>query len=112
VNTRRFFRWLGDALDPTVMMRRYTVHCLDWNGGRFRCFWFRSSAEWYAERVPSGWLFIDIEDDLTGRSIRVRNNPDKIAPPVRYINLTPEREPSAIVQRITIVSSQSLGDWP
>ena len=68
---KRFLKWLfADALNITVTTRRYTVSSGGWSGGHFECFWFRRNAIKYSKTQYGE--FVDIRDELTGKTERVR----------------------------------------
>ena len=82
--------WLQDIryflgqklLRPYMTTKKWTVSCGDWNGGWFKSFWKFDNAVEHARQQTD--LFVDIENEMTGESIRVRDNPDKVMPPIRY----------------------------
>lgn len=75
--------WFRVFHDPALTTKLYTVSCSDYGGGTFKSFWNLEKAIKYAQKQRSP--FVDIENEITEESIRVRNNPDGIKPPVRYI---------------------------
>lgn len=72
-------RW--DIFHPATIIRLWTVHSGNWNGGTFRSFWLLKNAEKFASQQTG--LFVDIENEWTHEKRRVRNNPDRV-PYVRY----------------------------
>ena len=70
-------------LNPNRGSRKlWTVSSSGWYGGSFESFWKLEDAIRYAKKEND--LFVDIENEITGEDIRVRNNPDKVKPPIRY----------------------------
>jgi len=79
-------RWLFfGALNPTTTTRLWRVTYGGWNGSRFKCFWFKKNAIKFAEIQND--LFVNLENELTGKCIRIRDNPKKVQPPIRYISI-------------------------
>ena len=67
---KRFFKWLfTDALNITVTTRRYTVYSGGWSGGYFECFWLHRNAVKYSKTQYGE--FVDIKDELTGKTERL-----------------------------------------
>ena len=54
-------------------MKRYEVELLDWYGGEFKEFWFKSSALKYAREHRSDWLWIDLNDNWRKTTKRLKN---------------------------------------
>lgn len=75
--------FLGQKLiRPYQTIKKWTVSSGGWGGGHFRSFWKFDEAVEYAQKQTG--LFIDIKNEITGEGVRVRDNPDKVKPPIRY----------------------------
>ena len=79
---------LIDIIDPRTIIRLWTVHCRDYDGGVFHSFWLKRNALQFAKAQSPRWLFIDLENEWTGRSVRLRDNPENIRPLPRSVHLT------------------------
>jgi len=73
------FNW--GIIDPANTTRLWTVDGTDWYSGMFRSFWLKRNALKKAEEFKKTFLYVDVINELTGRKIRVKNNPERIHPP-------------------------------
>lgn len=67
-----------DIIDPITTIRLWTVDGSDWYRGRFKSFWLKRNALKCVEEFKHIYLFVDLKNEWTGKSIRVRDNPDKV----------------------------------
>lgn len=58
---KTFLQWMLCILDPGDCTRRYSVSYGDYNGGMFKCFWFKRNAIKFAKSRYE--QFVDIYDD-------------------------------------------------
>lgn len=75
-------------LEPAIITKKWTVDYGGWNGGRFESFWSKEKALEFARERKE--LFVDLENEMTGERIRIRDNPDNIKPPIIASNVLRE----------------------
>lgn len=76
-----------DIFDPRTCIRLWTVHFKNWEGGLRRSFWLRRNAMRHAHEHWFSWPFIDLENEWTGHSRRLRDNPENLQPLPRGIDI-------------------------
>ena len=80
INIAEFFHWLlSDALNITVVTRKWTVSYGDWYSGKFDCFWFKRNADIFAKSRSE--IFVGIRNEISGKYLFIRNNPNNEQPP-------------------------------
>jgi len=72
------FRKLLRIINPTTTIRLWTAEGMDWSGGRFKSFWLKRNALKVVEEFKEWYLFVDLICELTGKTVRLKDNPDNV----------------------------------
>lgn len=65
---------------------RWTIWAGNWTRGSVESFWLKRNAEKYIQKIKplENCHFIDIVDEYTGETTRLKDNPDKVPFKVGY----------------------------
>jgi len=73
------FNWY--IIDPGSTTRLWTVDGTDWYSGKFKSFWLKRNALKKVEEFKKIFLYVDLINELTGKKVRIKDNPERIDPP-------------------------------
>lgn len=92
-------------LKPAYTTKKWTVDYGSWSSGRFKSFWFKGEAMEFAKkrRAQRRALFVHIKNEITGKKIKIRDNPDDVEPP---------EPPKPVRYKVIEDKTKTLGDLP
>ena len=72
-----FMKRISDIVNPLLGIRIWTVDGMNFNTGRFQSFWLKSSAMKYFQKVKGDYAVIDLNNEITGKTVRLLNRWDE-----------------------------------